>query len=110
MLRYCFFFIIFLFLGSFRDIALARFSFSKSDRENRKRDIFISETVIRGKLARRDKLGSCFKCRETRNEEEMSEEMYIGNTITNLLFSPWLRRNDFYRIKDTDPFSPRNVH
>lgn len=67
------FFIIFLFLGSFRDIALARFSFSKSDRENRKRDIFISETVIRGKLARRDKLGSCFKCRETRNEEEMSE-------------------------------------
>ena len=67
------FFIIFLFLGSFRDIALARFSFSKSDRENRKRDIFISERVIRGKLARRDKLGSCFKCRETRNEEEMSE-------------------------------------
>lgn len=67
------FFIIFLFLGSFRDTALARFSFSKSDRENRKRDIFISERVIRGKLARRDKLGSCFKCRETRNEEEMSE-------------------------------------
>lgn len=67
------FFIIFLFLGSFRDTALARFSFSKNDRENRKRDIFISETVIRGKLARRDKLGSCFKCRETRNEEEMSE-------------------------------------
>lgn len=68
-----FFFIIFLFLGSFRDTALARFSFSKNDRENRKRDIFISERVIRGKLARRDKLGSCFKCRETRNEEEMSE-------------------------------------
>lgn len=47
-----------------------RFSFESRKSRERERYFFILETlveiVIRGKLARRDKLGLCFKCRERR--------------------------------------------
>lgn len=65
----------------FINVTLARFS-SKIDREierERERDIFIWWKVgMGGKLARRDKLGSCFKRCETKREEKTNEGKCIS--------------------------------
>lgn len=76
----CFFFFQFLFLDTDLFITQLWLAFHRG---NQKRDIFylgnyFVEIGIRGKLARRDKLGSCFKCRETRSEEEMNEGKCIS--------------------------------
>ena len=90
-----------------------RFSFESRKSRERERYFFILETlveiVIRGKLARRDKLGLCFKCRERRGTKRKWAKGNVYREYNNesTLFTGGY---DFYRIKEEDPFSPRNVH